>query len=44
MIKFYIFKKFFYEKWNEFEKNELVEFILPIENIETIQRINFEKR
>ncbi len=36
-------KNFFYEKWNEFEKNELVDFILPIENIETIQRINFEK-
>ena len=44
MIKFsYIQKIFFYEKWNEFEKNELVDFILPIENIETIQRINFEK-
>ncbi len=36
-------KNFFYEKWNEFEKNELVDFVLPLENIETIQRINFEK-
>ena len=31
---------FFYEKWNEVYKEELIEFILPIENIEIIQNIN----
>jgi len=31
---------YFYENWNEFYKNDLIEFILPIENIEIIQKIN----
>ncbi len=31
---------FFYENWNNYEKSELIEFILPIENIEIIQKIN----
>ena len=40
----YIYSQnYFYQKWNEIDKNELVEFILPIENIETIQKINLNK-
>ena len=31
---------YFYENWNEFYENNLIEFILPIENIEIIQKIN----
>ena len=31
---------FFYEKWNEIYKSDLIEFILPLENIEIIQKIN----
>ena len=34
---------FFYDSWNEFYKDELIEFILPIENIEIIQNINSKK-
>ena len=35
---------FFYEKWNEIYKNDdLIEFILPLENIEIIQNINKNK-
>ena len=34
---------YFYENWNKVYKNEIVEFILPIENIEIIQNINFNK-
>ena len=34
---------FFYENWNNFEDDELIEHILPLENIEIIQKIN-EKR
>ena len=34
---------FFYENWNNFENDELIEHILPLENIEIIQKIN-EKR
>ncbi len=30
---------YFYEKWNEFYETDLIEFILPIENIEIIQKI-----
>ena len=33
-------KNFFYERWNEEQSNSLVEFILPLENIEIIQKIN----
>ncbi len=40
----YIFNNnFFYENWNEFDKNNLIEFILPLENIEIIQNINSNK-
>ena len=31
---------YFYENWNIGENNELIEFILPLENIEIIQKIN----
>ena len=34
---------FFYENWNEIYENELIEFILPLENIEIIQKINNNK-
>ena len=34
---------FFYENWNSAKKNELIEFILPLENIEIIQIINQSK-
>ena len=33
-------KNFFYKNWNEIYKNNLIEFILPLENIEVIQKIN----
>ena len=31
---------YFYEKWNEVNREDLIEFILPLENIEIIQNIN----
>ncbi len=31
---------FFYQHWNEILENDLIEFILPLENIEIIQKIN----
>ena len=31
---------YFYENWNKDENNQLIEFILPLENIEIIQKIN----
>ena len=34
---------FFYENWNKIHKNELIEFILPLEKIEIIQNINTYK-
>tara|TARA_Y200000002_G_scaffold200794_1_gene165713 strand:- start:785 stop:1837 length:1053 start_codon:yes stop_codon:yes gene_type:complete len=34
---------YFYEKWNNISKNDLVEFILYLENIEVIQKINQNK-
>ena len=36
-------KNFFYKNWNEIYKNNLIEFILPLENIEIIQKINSYK-
>ena len=30
----------FYKNWNKFNENELIEFILPLENIEIIKNIN----
>ena len=42
--KVFIFNNnYFYKNWNEVYKNELIEFILPQENIEIIQYINFFK-
>ena len=34
---------YFYENWNKDENNQLIEFILPIENIEIIQKINMSR-
>ena len=31
---------YFYDNWNKIYKNDLIEFILPLENIETIQKVN----
>jgi len=31
---------FFYENWNEYNENDLIEFVLPLENIEIIKNIN----
>ena len=40
----YIYSQnFFYEKWNKIYSEDLIEFILPIENIEVIQNININK-
>ncbi len=35
---------FFYENWNEVYDNNLIEFVLPLENIEIIQSINIYKK
>ncbi len=41
----YIFNNnFFYKYWNEIYTVDLIEFILPIENIEIIQKINKNKK
>jgi hypothetical protein len=37
-------KNFFYSEWNKFYKSELIEFILPLENIEIIQIANLNKK
>ena len=34
---------FFMKNWNEIYKNDLIEFILPLENIEIIQNLNKNK-
>jgi len=36
-------QNYFYNKWNEVYKTNLIEFILPLENIEIIQNINLNK-
>jgi hypothetical protein len=36
-------QNFFYDKWNEIYNNDLIEFVLPLENIEIIEKINFYK-
>ena len=42
--QYYIYNKnFFYDSWNLYSENELIEYILPIENIEIIQKINSNK-
>jgi hypothetical protein len=37
-------KNFFYDKWNEINETDLIEFILPLENIEIIQIINSNEK
>ena len=37
-------QNFFYDSWNEINKTDLIEFILPLENIEIIQTINLNKK
>ncbi len=34
---------YFYKNWNEVSKSELIDYILPLENIEIIQKINKKK-
>ena len=34
---------YFYENWNQVQKDDLIEFILPLENIEIIKKINENK-
>ena len=42
--KIFIYNQnFFYDKWNEFYNTELIEFILPLENIEIIEIANLNK-
>ena len=42
--EFFIFNNnFFHENWNKIFKDELIEFILPLENIEIIKSINDNK-
>ena len=36
-------KNFFYDEWNDSDNLELIEFILPLENIEIIQNVNKNK-
>ena len=36
-------KNFFYDEWNDSDNLELIEFILPLENIEIIQNVNENK-
>ena len=36
-------KNYFYKNWNKFHKDDLIEFILPLENIEIIRTINDNK-
>ena len=36
-------KNFFYINWNQLNNEDLIEFILPIENIEIIQKVNNNK-
>tara|TARA_B100000941_G_C28470616_1_gene536218 strand:- start:357 stop:1394 length:1038 start_codon:yes stop_codon:yes gene_type:complete len=41
--KYFIYNQnIFYENWNKFSSEELIEFILPIENIEIIEKINLK--
>ena len=43
--KIYVYNgNFFYEKWNEFSENDILEFVLPLEKIEIIQAINSKKK
>ena len=37
-------KNFYYENWNKIYKDHLIEFILPLENIEIIKSVNENKK
>jgi len=40
----YVFNNnFFYENWSKFYDNDLIEFILPLENIEILKKVNDNK-
>tara|TARA_B100000767_G_C19753731_1_gene531955 strand:+ start:85 stop:1131 length:1047 start_codon:yes stop_codon:yes gene_type:complete len=42
--KIFVFNQnYFYDNWNTIYNNELIEFILPLENIEIIQNVNSSK-
>jgi hypothetical protein len=42
--KIFIYNKnYFYENWNKVDDTKLIEFILPLENIEIIQNVNLNK-
>ena len=42
--QYYIYSKnFFYENWNKKKNNNLLQYILPLESIESIQKINLKK-
>ena len=36
-------QNYFYDNWNEIYDNEIIEFIIPLENIEIIQNINLKR-
>tara|TARA_B100001059_G_scaffold31080_1_gene25180 strand:+ start:52 stop:1095 length:1044 start_codon:yes stop_codon:yes gene_type:complete len=36
-------QNYFYDNWNEINDNEIIEFIIPLENIENIQNINLKR-
>ena len=43
--QFFIYNQnYFYNNWNQYYNNELIEFILPLENIEIIQNVNLNKK
>ena len=42
-MKFIFLTNFFYDNWNKIYPDDLIEFILPLENIEIIQNINKNK-
>ena len=43
--KYFIYSQnYFYENWNKDNKENLIQFTLPVENIENIQKININKK
>ena len=43
-MKFIFSNNYFYQNWNKIYKDDLIEFILPLENIEIIKKINDNKK
>lgn len=42
--RYFIYNKnYFYENWNNYSENDLIEFVLPLEKIEVIEKINLNK-